>query len=262
MTENEIRERILSVTRDQQQSQLPSQTHTKPRDLSHYQVVRREYGSSPDEIQITFNRGRLYINSYGLSRFPQENYIQVLVDEDTQSAVIKPSIKKKRDSFLWCGGMKKRKPRHISCIPLCYLVFRMMNWDWDARYRITGEIEDYGEERVIFLDLRSAVCFVREQTGDGIAGKTSTHMKMPQDWANSFGMPYEDYSKRQDIKTFDEMSVFNVELLMKRDKVSRIQELKEEKERDAAKADGNNAGEEEKMDSEVVEAGDGANEEG
>ena len=52
-------------------------------------------------------------------------------------------------------------------------------------------------------------------------------IQMPQDWAESFGMPYEDYSKRQDIKTFDDMAVFNVELLMRRDKVERMQELKE-----------------------------------
>ena len=222
MTEDQIKERITAVA-----GESPITPPMKNRDLSHYQVVRQEFASNPDEVYVTFNRGRMYINSYGLSQFPDQDYIQVLVDEDTQSAVIKPSAKKKRDSFLWCGGIKKRKPRHISCMPLCYLIFQMMSWDWESRYRITGEIEDYGEERVIFLDLRSAICFTRNQTGEGVGGQMVTQMRMPQDWAESFGMPYEDYSKRQDIKTFDDMAVFNVELLMKRDKAERMQELKE-----------------------------------
>lgn len=221
MTEDERRAQIQSVMANQPQGAVK----TKNRDLSHYQVVRQEFVTNPDEVQITFNRGRLYINSFGLSQFPEEDYIQVLVDEDTQSAVIKPSVGKKRDSFRWCGGIKKRKPRHVSCVPLCYLIFRMMNWDIESRYRITGEIEDYGEERVIFLDLRSAVCFMRTETGDGNSGHAV--MRMPQDWTESFGMPYEDYSKRQDIKVFDDMAVFDVELPMNRKKIARMQELKE-----------------------------------
>ncbi len=200
------------------------------RDLSHYQVVRQEFITDQDEVQVTFNRGRIYINSFGLKQFPREDYIQVLVDENTQSVVIKPSVKKKRDSFVWCGGEKKRRPRHVSCIPLCYLIFRMMNWDWNARYRITGEVEDYGEERVIFLDLRNAICFIRGEEGAGGDRDSATQVKMPQEWADTFGMPYEDYNKRKDdIKTFDDMSVFNVELLKNKDKVARMQELKEPK---------------------------------
>ena len=221
MTEDERRAQIQSVMANQPQGAVK----TKNRNLSHYQVVRQEFVTNPDEVQITFNRGRLYINSFGLSQFPDEDYIQVLVDEDTQSAVIKPSVRKKRDSFRWCGGIKKRKPRHVSCVPLCYLIFRMMNWDLESRYRITGEIEDYGEERVIFLDLRSAVCFMRTESGDGNSGHAV--MRMPQNWTESFGMPYEDYSKRQDIKVFDDMAVFDVELPMNRKKIARMQELKE-----------------------------------
>ena len=83
-------------------------------------------------------------------------------------------------------------------------------------------MEDYGEERVIFLDLRDAVCFVREQTGEEGGGKTITHMRMPQDWADSFGMPYVDYAQRQDIKTFDEVAVFDMKMGVKGRNVERL----------------------------------------
>lgn len=247
MTEDERKAQIHAVMGNELQGTIK----VKNRDLSRYQVVRQEFITNPDEVQITFNRGRLYINSFGLRQFPEEDYIQVLVDEDTQSAVIKPSVKKKRDSFLWCGGLNKRKPRHVSCVPLCYLIFRMMNWDWNSRYRITGEIEDYGEERVIFLDLRSAVCFMRTETGDGNSGRAV--IKMPQNWSDSFGMPYEDYSKRQDVKVFDDVAVFDVELLMKREKIDRMRELKEAAESKKTTIDADNT--------QIHEAGEGVDEE-
>ena len=173
-------------------------------ELTGYQVVRHEYGSDQDVVQVSFNRGYMYVNSYGLARFPEEDYIQVLVDEDTRSMVIKPLVKKKRDSFKWSGGIKKRKPRHIGCMPLFYMVYRMMEWDIQARYRITGEIEDYGEQKVIFLDLTSAVCFVRE------GGRS--RMLMAEEWLKNFGLPYMDYENRQDIKIFEDMAVFDVRM--------------------------------------------------
>ena len=204
------------------------------RDLSRYQVVRQEFVSEYDDIIVTFNRGRFYINSYGLSQFPDQDYIQVLVDEDTKSVVLKPSAKKKRDSFLWSGGLKKRKPRHIKCIPLFYLIFQMMEWDIEARYQIKGTIEDYGEERVLFLDLRDARAFVREDDpegadkADGTRIRPKYHMQMPQEWMKSFGMPYMDYENRQDIKTFDEMAVFDVEFTANEQKKAQAKRLSEQ----------------------------------
>lgn len=189
-------------------------------DLSNYQVVRQEFGMSQEVIQVTFNQGRLYVNNYTLSQFPEEDYIQVLVDEDTKSMVIKPSVKKKRDSFKWSGGLNKRKARRIGCKPLYYLVYRLMEWDINCRYRIDGEIEDYGEQKVIFVDLRDAICFKREDDGN-------KRMQMPEEWLKSFGMPYMDYKNRQDIKTFEDMAVFDVQMDMVSGAKKKMEELKE-----------------------------------
>lgn len=215
------------------------------RDLSHYQVVRQEFISSCEDITVTFNRGRFYINSYGLSQFPDQDYIHVLVDEDTKSVVLKPSAKKKRDNFLWCGGLKKRKPRHIKCIPLFYLIFQMMEWDIDARYQVRGTIEDYGEERVLFLDLRDAISFVRQDEPAGTPGEgkarsgSGYHMQMPQEWQKSFGMPYMEYENRQDIKTFDKMAVFDVEFAMNEKKKKQAKELSEHSGEEPQSPEGN-----------------------
>lgn len=200
------------------------------RDLSGYQVVRQEFVTSCDDVLITFNRGRFYINSYGLRQFPEKDYIQILVDEDTKSMVIKPSVNKKRDSFVWAGGMKKRKPRHIKCIPLFYLIFRMMNWDISARYQIRGNIEDYGEEEVIFVDFRDAICFIRSDSSAENGGREKYQMQMPAEWEKTFGMPVMEYAHRQDIKTFNDMAVFDVEIELNQRKKEKMEMLSEQKE--------------------------------
>lgn len=183
----------------------------KRMDFNNYEVVRQELVSGIDDIFLTFNRGKMYINSYGLRQFPDEDYVYVMVDDDTKCMVLKPAKNKKRDNFKWSAGINKRKPRHVRCVPLFYLVYRMMQWDIEARYRITGELEDYGERKVLFFDLSNAICF---QNGNQLKNIPSIAdgQKMPDDWKSHFGMPVMDYKKRQDIKLFEDVAVFDVEL--------------------------------------------------
>lgn len=205
------------------------------RDFSGYQVVRQEFVSGADDVTVTFNRGRFYINSVGLNQFPDKDYIQILVDKDTKSLVIKPSKRKKRDSFLWCSSGKKRKPRRMKCIPLYYLIYQMMNWDINARYQIRGTIEDYGECKVIFTDLRDAICYVRTENDED---RAKYQMHLPEEWQKNFGMPIMDYENRTDIKTFDEAVVFDVEFMQNEKKKKQMAELKENMEEEYIQSQG------------------------
>ena len=180
-------------------------------DLREFQVVRQEFVTSQDVVRLTFNKGRMYVNSYALSQFTEEDYIRILVDDRLKSIVILPMKNQVKDSFRWCGGVKKRKPRHMRCLPLYYLVYRMMKWDLDARYRIDGGIEDYGEQRVLYFGLGDAVCFQREGAV-GECGQASVRQYVPADWNERYGLPMMEYEGRQDIKTFDGVAVFDVEL--------------------------------------------------
>ena len=180
-------------------------------ELSNYKVVPQDYIPSQESIQLTFNKGRMYINSYGLSLFPEEDYIKVMVDDIAQGIAIEPLVQKKKDSFRWCGGTKKRKPKHMGCVPLCYLIYRMMKWDVDARYRITGEVEEDGNRKVLYFRLKKAQCFKDTGKMDENGKKVVKHW-VPEEWGTSFGVPVVEYDGREDIKTFGDVAVFDVEM--------------------------------------------------
>ena len=186
----------------------------EPHDLSTFQIVRQDFVSEPEEPQLTFNNGRIYINSYGLSLFPEENYIRLLVDDKAHGIAVIPFKKRQKDSFRWCGSREKRRPRHMRAMPLYYLVYKMMSWDINARYHITGQLEDHGERRILYFNLRDAVCFQRTDSYDD-RGNRIIKQSFPADWLESYGQPVMDYNARHDIKTFDDIGVFDVELEVK-----------------------------------------------
>ena len=84
--------------------------------LDGYQVVRREFFAHINEPSVTFNNCKFNVNSACLSKFPNVEYVQVLVNMDTKILALRPSTEHERDSFCWCTTPKgKRKPRAITC---------------------------------------------------------------------------------------------------------------------------------------------------
>lgn len=198
-------------------------------DLANYQVVRQEYVDDAQEIYFTFNMGKAYINCYGLSLF-REDYVQIYVDQERKNMVIKPLTEKKKDSFRWSGTGKKRKPRHMRCAPLYMMVFLMMDWDIYSRYRITGYIEENGEERVLYFDLKNAVRFKNEDEKEMTLRLDRSY---PEEWRNSFGIHGRNHFDSSDIKVFDDRVEFDVELKLNRKNKDKLQNIVSEKEDDA-----------------------------
>ena len=186
----------------------------EPHDLSTFQVVRQDFVTEQEEPQLSFNNGKIYINRYGLSQFPEENYIRLLIDDKSLGVAVIPFKTRQKDSFRWCGTGIRRRPRHMRCLPLYYLVYRMMSWDINARYRITGQLEDHGERRVLYFNLRDAVCFQKTDSYDN-NGHRIVKQSLPAEWLESYGQPVMDYNARQDIKTFDDIATFDVALDIK-----------------------------------------------
>ena len=190
-------------------------------DFGNYQVVRQEFVDEANEINFTFSQGRAYINNYGLSLF-KENYIQIYVDCERKNMVIKPLFEKRKDSFRWSGTGRKRRPRHMRCTPLYMMIFMMMNWDINRRYRITGYVEDNGRERVLFFDLKNAVAFKPEEE-DKLNLKFDR--SFPEEWRNSFGVNAGEHFDGGDIRFFEDQVEFDVNLKLSKNK-TRLQEMR------------------------------------
>ena len=51
-------------------------------DFDGYQVVRREFFAHTYEPSLTFNNYKAYVNVACLNKFPNNNFVQVLVNQD------------------------------------------------------------------------------------------------------------------------------------------------------------------------------------
>ena len=63
-----------------------------------YQVVRREFFAHINEPSVTFNNCKFYVNTACLNRFPQVDYVQVLVNQESRILAIRPCRAEDRDA--------------------------------------------------------------------------------------------------------------------------------------------------------------------
>lgn len=168
-------------------------------DTQKYEVVRQDYFFSLEEPQFTFKNGKAYINAFGLRLYPDMDYIQILIDKEEKTMIVKPFREKVKDSFRWSSG-KKRQPRHMRCVPLYYMVYQMMGWNVNARYRITGYQQERGRESVLYFDLKEAICYVNDKA------------YFPKEWEANFGILETIHKDTEIVTVFEEDALFEVKL--------------------------------------------------
>jgi len=178
--------------------------------LDKFQVVRREFFSHISEPSITFNNYKIGFNSACIKRLPQIDYIQFLVNRQTQKLAIRPCRESDLHSFQWCsvsGG--KRKPRQVTGKIFFMKLFAMMGWNPDYRYKILGKLIRANGEYLFVFDLNSTEMYQRI-IKEGAKPKTSRTPVFPAEWQDQFGVPYEEHRKSLQINIFDNYAVYGI----------------------------------------------------
>lgn len=178
--------------------------------LDKFQVVRREFFSHISEPSITFSNYKIGLNSACIKRLPQIDYIQFLVNRQTQKLAIRPCLESDLHSFQWCtnsGG--KRKPRQVTGKIFFMKLFDMMGWNPNYRYKILGKLIKANGEYLFVFDLTSTEVYQRI-VKEGAKPKTSRTPVFPAEWQDQFGVPFEEHRKSLQINIFDNYAVYGI----------------------------------------------------
>ena len=179
-------------------------------DYNGFQVVRREFFAHINEPSISFNNYKFYVNTACLSRFPNTEYVQVLVNQETKILALRPCGDRDRDSFAWCRDSKgRRKPKQITCRIFFGKIMSLMGWNPDYRYKLLGKLIQANGEYLIAFDLNSTEVYQRT-ISEGVKSKTSRTRVYPASWQNHFGLPFEEHKKSLQVNLFSGYAVLSI----------------------------------------------------
>lgn len=181
-------------------------------EMEKYQVVRREFFAHMSEPTLSFDRSLLRINTAAIKRFPNVEFVQLLINPDRQILALKPCAASTRDAFSWKRINKKGKtvPRNVTCKLFYAKLVDLLGWDPKNRYKLLGRIVHANGEYLIVFDLTATEVFVRETDENGKESIRRTPM-YPADWKDQFGIDYKEHQANLQINIFDGYAVFTIQ---------------------------------------------------
>ena len=167
-------------------------------------------------------------------------YIQILVNQDNKRMVVRKCEENDKDALRWCVAKPdKRKSRKMTNKIFSAMMYEMMGWNLDCRYKILGHKITFEDETIYVFDLMETEIFLdikgkrakkdtESQTTienannieETASSDTDTECSAeeikrknripfyPKEWKDSFGLPVEEHRKALEINMLDGYAEF------------------------------------------------------
>ena len=200
-----------------------------------YQVVRRELFAHLREPAVVIRRDSVTFNTACIAGLEDAVYIQILVNQDNKRMVVRKCEENDKDALRWCiEKPDKRKSRKMSNKLFSAMMYDMMGWNTDCRYKILGHKITHEDETMYIFDLLETEKFMDtkrkkkanpdslekkeelvtaetdqtpEQNQEEIAAKVARKLNRipfyPKDWKDSFGLSVEEHKKALETNLTD-----------------------------------------------------------
>ena len=200
-----------------------------------YQVVRRDLLAHLREPAVVIRRDSVTFNTACIAGLEDAVYIQILVNQDNKRMVVRKCEENDKDALRWCiEKPDKRKSRKMSNKLFSAMMYDMMGWNTDCRYKILGHKITHEDETMYIFDLLETEIFMDtkrkkkanpdslekkeelvtaetdqtpEQNQEEIAAKVARKLNRipfyPKDWKDSFGLSVEEHKKALETNLTD-----------------------------------------------------------
>ena len=205
-----------------------------------YQVVRRELFAHLREPAVVIRRDSVTFNTACIAGLEDAVYIQILVNQDNKRMVVRKCEENDKDALRWCVAKPdKRKSRKMTNKIFSAMMYEMMGWNLDCRYKILGHKITFEDETIYVFDLMETEIFLdikgkrakkdtesqsttesannieetvssntdNERSAEEIKRKNRIPF-YPKEWKDSFGLPVEEHRKALEINMMDGYAEF------------------------------------------------------
>ena len=199
-----------------------------------YQVVRRELFAHLREPAVVIRRDSVTFNTACIAGLEDAVYIQILVNQDNKRTVVRKCEENDKDALRWCVAKPdKRKSRKMTNKIFSAMMYEMMGWNLDCRYKILGHKITFEDETIYVFDLMETEIFLdikRKKAKKDTESQSTTENAnnieetassdteeikrknripfYPKEWKDSFGLPVEEHRKALEINMLDGYAEF------------------------------------------------------
>ena len=176
-----------------------------------YQVVRREFFAHTLEPALTIRMDSIVFNTACIRKCENVVYVQLLVSRERKKLVIRPCGQDDKDAIRWCiVDGSDRRTRTIRSDIFSGMLYGMMGWDADYRYKLQGTTFSFQGQPMYVFDLTATeVYMLQGKPGTGEGKAYSRKACYPEEWKDTFGLPVAEHREYTKIDLFDGYVTFS-----------------------------------------------------
>lgn len=120
-----------------------------------YKVARRELFAHMRTPSVTIRYDSLTFNTACINGLEDAVYIELMVSSKEKRIAIRKSEENNKDALRWCiAKPDKRKSRKMNGPRFTEAIYKMMGWDSECRYKVTGYRIKFEGEYVYVFELQ------------------------------------------------------------------------------------------------------------
>lgn len=187
------------------------------------------------EPAVVIRRDSVIFNTICIAWLEDTVYIQILVNQENKRMVVRKCEENDKDALRWCVEKPdKRKSRKMTNKLFSAMIYDMMGWNLDCRYKMQGYKITHEDETMYIFDLLETEIFMDtkrkkkanpdslekkeelvtaetdqrpEQNQEEIAAKVARKLNRipfyPKNWKDSFGLSVEEHKKALETNITD-----------------------------------------------------------
>lgn len=165
--------------------------------LNGYQRVSSHFFPSSDDLSLTISGGKMRFSTACLKKFEDVEYVELLINTVNNCIAIRPCESDNPNAIHW-GRLKEDKwiVNSMSCRGLAKVIFSLMSWEDDGKYRFKGEFRSNGSDKLLLFELDEPVVsktveqvIIPEKDDEEQIVVQETVRVYPPSWGAGFGTP-------------------------------------------------------------------------
>ena len=175
-------------------------------------VIRKELFASLRDPAVTIRKDSITFNTACINGLEDAVYVRLMLDEELGFLSVTACDENDKHALRWCVAKPdKRKSRKMRCPEFSGPLFKKFGWSDKCRYKVLGYRIEYDGDTYYVFDLNVKQIFNEkpkkgeepvDENGEETPVDTRTGY-YPDDIANTFGVPMEQYKKENEIKDMD-----------------------------------------------------------
>lgn len=181
-------------------------------DLRGFEVARSQlFEASRETLAVVFREGKFAFSQECIQRLDGCTHIELLLQPEKRILAVRPSTPEEKNSLRWSHRMAdKSVPSGINRTPFLKVIFELMGWQPEYRYRVRGTVQSAEGGSTLFFSLEDTEMFLPEHPPDQpedqdairpfTERRTGEVLAVPNRFAASFGANYYYQSQAEELQ--------------------------------------------------------------